>query len=91
MEMIRYNHRNPVTKKNRFYSAEEQIIAPQAKKVEPEIPSTAKLLGMVLKKIFRLKTLSILTNNLMRKAGFYDRAVRLEEQTYKKLDSFFKQ
>jgi len=91
MEMIRYNHRNPVTKKNRFYNAEEPIIAPQTQKVEPGSPSTAKLLGLVLKKIFRLRSLSILANYMMRKAGFYDQAVRLEEQTYKKLDSFFKQ
>ncbi len=91
MEMIRYNKRNTTTRKNRFYTAEIKIVSEPAPRTEPDIPSTAELLGLVLKKIFRLKSIAILFNYFLRKAGFDNRFNRLEEQTIKKLDSFFNQ
>jgi hypothetical protein len=91
MEMIRYNQRNATTRKNRFYNADLKIVSKPVSHPEPEIPSTARLLGMALKKIFRLKSMAILFNYFLRKAGFDNQFNRLEEQTYKKLDSFFNQ
>jgi hypothetical protein len=91
MEMIRYNQRNTTTRKNRFYNADIKIVSKPITHPEPEHPSTAKLLGMALKKIFRLKSVGILFNYFLRKAGFDSQFNRLEEQTIKKLDSFFNQ
>lgn len=91
MEMIRYNQRNTTTRKNRFYNADIKLVSKPAPQPEPEIPSTAKLLGLALKKIFRFKSLTILFNYFLRKAGFDNRFNRFEEQTIKKLDSFFNQ
>lgn len=91
MEMIRYNQRNATTRKNSFNNADNKIVSKPVPLPESEIPSTATLLGMALKKIFRIKSIAILFNYFFRKAGFDTQLNRLEEQTYKKMDSFFNQ
>ena len=79
----------PVSKKNsnRFYVEEQkpvQIYVP-----EPALPPTSELLKLALKKIFRFKSIPIVFNYLMRKAGIYDGVNQIEEGAYKKMDSFF--
>jgi|GEM_PF-1486648 hypothetical protein len=92
--MQNHRYKNP-GKGNRVVIEEVTHHAESLQKQSPalqpasDVPPVSELLPVVLKKIFRWKTLPLLTNYLIRKAGLSDSLRHFEDMAFTKLNNFF--